>query len=156
MDERKIRKAYHSLWRIEDSFRILKSDLYARPVFLSKPEHIRAHFLICFVALLIVRIIQHKMGENALPAERISRALSSATCKVLKGGIVMLDDVGGMIAFKKAKGKEGKSAYSLSFSKEDQIALDYKAIQDTFGTNFYNVYSRQEEFNKFLNKIAIT
>jgi len=51
-DERKIRQVYGGLWRIEQSFRIMKSDLYARPVFVSKNEHIRAHFLICFVALL--------------------------------------------------------------------------------------------------------
>ena len=50
-DERKIRQAYRGLWRIEQSFRIMKTDLYARPVFVSKNKHIRAHFLICFVAL---------------------------------------------------------------------------------------------------------
>ena len=61
-DEAQIRAAYGGLWQIEQSFRILKSDLYARPVFVRTDEHIRAHFLICFTALLIVRIIQHRMG----------------------------------------------------------------------------------------------
>jgi transposase len=61
-DEGKMRQVYGGLWRIEQSFRVMKSDLYARPVFVSKNEHIRAHFLICFVALLIIRIIQHRMG----------------------------------------------------------------------------------------------
>lgn len=56
-DEQQIRHVYGGLWRIEQSFRIMKSDLYARPVFVSKNEHIRAHFLICFVALLVIRII---------------------------------------------------------------------------------------------------
>ncbi|MCL5982539.1 MAG: hypothetical protein M1571_08550 [Firmicutes bacterium] len=64
-----MRQVYGGLWRIEQSFRVMKSDLYARPVFVSKNEHIRAHFLICFVALLIIRIIQHRMGEKALSAE---------------------------------------------------------------------------------------
>jgi transposase len=154
-DERKIRKVYSGLWRIEQSFRIMKTDLYARPVFVSKNEHIRAHFLICFVALLIIRIIQHRMGEKVLSTERIARALSTATCQVLKGGIIHLDDVGGAIAFKKVRNKKGELVETLAYSDKDEIALDYKAIQVMFGTDFYNVYSKQEVFNKFLKKISL-
>ena len=146
---------YGGLWRIEQSFRLLKSDLYARPVFVRKNEHICAHFLICFVALLIIRIIQHRIGEKALSAERIARALNSATCRVLKGGIIHLDDVGGAIAFQKVRNKKGEIVDTLAFSDEDEIALDYKAIQDLFGTNFYDIYPRQEVFNKFLKKISL-
>jgi transposase len=154
-DERKIRQVYGGLWRIEQSFRIMKTDLYARPVFVSKNEHIRAHFLICFVALLIVRIIQHRMGEKALSTERIARTLSAATCQVLKGGIIHLDDVGGAIAFQKVRNKKGEIVDTLAYSDEDEIALDYKAIQDMFGTDFYNIYSRQEVFNKFLKRLSL-
>lgn len=154
-EERKIRQVYGGLWRIEQSFRIMKTDLYARPVFVNKNEHIRAHFLICFVALLIIRIIQHRMGEKALSAERIARALGVATCQVLKSGIIHLDDVGGAIAFQKIRDKKGKLVDTLAFSDEDEIALDYKAIQNMFGTDFYNIYSRQELFNKFLKKISL-
>lgn len=154
-DERKIRQVYGGLWRIEQSFRMLKTDLYARPVFVSTNEHIRAHFLICFVALLIIRIIQYRMGEKALSAERIARALRAATCRLLKGGIIHLDDVGGVIAFQKVQNKNGEIVETLAYSDEDEISLDYKTIQDLFGTNFYNMYSRQEVFNKFLKKISL-
>ena len=154
-DERKIRQTYSGLWRIEQSFRIMKSDLYARPVFVSTNEHIRAHFLLCFVALLIIRIIQHRMGEKPLSAERIARALSAATCRVFKGGIVHLDDVGGAIAFKKIKDKKGNLVETLAFSDEDEIALDYRLIQQTYGTDCYNIYLRQEVFNKFLKSIVL-
>ncbi len=154
-DERKIRQAYSGLWRIEQSFRIMKTDLYARPVFVSKNEHIRAHFPICFVALLIIRIIQYRMGENVLSAERIARALNAATCQVLKGGIVHLDDVGGVIAFQKTLNKKGKLVDTLAYSDKDEIAIDYKTIQDMFGTDFYNINSRLEVFNKFLKKISL-
>jgi hypothetical protein len=153
--ENQIRRAYHGLWRIEESFRIMKSDLYARPVFVSRNEHIRAHFLICFVALLIVRILQHRMGGNALSAGRIARALNAACCRIPKGGVVQLDDVGGAIAFKKRKDKYGNMVDTLEYSDEDEIALDYKAIQDLFGTDIYNVYYRQEVFNKTLKSITI-
>jgi transposase len=71
-------------------FRILKSDLYAKFVFVSAPKHIRAHFLIYFVALLIIRVIQHKMGTDALSAKRIATALCAATCRVLKGSIPVI------------------------------------------------------------------
>jgi len=154
-DERRIRQVYSGLWRIEQSFKVLKSDLDARPVFVRTNEHIRAHFLICFVALLIVRIIQHHMGEKAISAERIARALGAATCQVLKGGIVHLDDVGGAIAFKKIRDKKGKLVDTLVHTDEDEIALDYELIQDTYGTNCYNIYLRQEAFNKFLKNITL-
>ncbi len=153
--ERKIREAYGGLWRIEQSFRIMKTDLYARPVFVSTNEHIRAHFMICFVALLIIRFVQHYMGEKALSAERIARALGVATCKVQKGGIIQLDDVGGAIAFQKTQNKKGEMVDTLAFSDEDEIALDYKLIQETYGTDCYNIYLRQEVFNKFLKSISL-
>ena len=153
-DERKIRQVYGGLWQIEQSFRIMKSDLYARPVFVRKNDHIRAHFLICFVALLIIRMIQYRMGAKALSAERLARALSAATCRVLKGGIVHLDDVGGAIAFQKVRNKNGDIVDTLVYSDEDEIAMDYKAIQDSYGTDCYNIYFRQEIFNKLLNKIT--
>ena len=155
-DEGKIRHVYGSLWKIEQSFRIMKSDLYARPVFVSKTEHIRAHFLICFVALLIVRIIQHRMGDNAISAERIARALNAATCRVLRGGVIHLDDVGGAVAFKKGLNKKGELVDTLEYSDDDEIALDYKLIQDFFGTDCYNVYLRQEVFNKILKNIVVS
>src|SRR5690554_101669 len=154
-DERKIREVYSGLWKIEQSFRIMKNDFYARPVYVSTNEHIRAHFLICFVALLIIRIIQYHMGEKALSAERIARALSAVICQVLKGGIIHLDDVGGVIAFKKEKNKQGDLIDTLKYSNDDEIALDYKAIQETFGTDIYNIYWRQEKFNKILKKIKL-
>ena len=153
--ERKMRQVYGGLWRIEQSFRIMKTDFDARPVFVRKNEHIRAHFLICFVALLIIRIIQHRMGEKALSVERIARALDAATCQVLKGGIIHLDDVGGAIAFQKVRNNKGEIVDTLAYSDEDEIALDYKSIQDTFGTDFYNIYPRQEVFNKFLKNITV-
>ena len=55
ISKREIYDVYHNLWRIEQSFRILKSSLQARPVYLQKKERIYGHFLVCFTALLILR-----------------------------------------------------------------------------------------------------
>ena len=64
MEDLEIINTYRGLWRIEESFRITKSDLTARPVYLSRPDHIEAHFLICFVALTIVRLMQLGIRER--------------------------------------------------------------------------------------------
>lgn len=52
-------------WEIEESFRILKSEMRTRPVFLQKDERIKAHFLVCFLSLLIYRLIENKIDEAA-------------------------------------------------------------------------------------------
>lgn len=53
---------YRELWRIEESFKITKSELKARPVYVRTPEHIEAHFLVCYIALAILRILQQATG----------------------------------------------------------------------------------------------
>lgn len=55
-------EAYRGLWRIEESFKVTKSDLETRPVYVSRQEHIEAHFLTCYVALCILRVIQVLTG----------------------------------------------------------------------------------------------
>lgn len=55
---------YGGLWKIEESFRIMKSDLSLRPVYVSSKESIEGHFLICFLSLFIVRMIEKFTGEK--------------------------------------------------------------------------------------------
>jgi transposase len=55
---------YRGLWKIEESFKITKSDLEVRPVYLSREDRIRAHFLICFLSLLIARILEQRLGNK--------------------------------------------------------------------------------------------
>jgi transposase len=65
MTDRDIYSIYHNLWRIEESFKIMKSDLDARPVFLQKEETIKGHFLICYLTVLLTRILQFKvLGDD--------------------------------------------------------------------------------------------
>lgn len=86
----KIIEIYRGLWKIEESFKITKSDLEARPVYLSREDRIQAHFLICFIALTISRIIQHKLG-NKFPASRILESLSKVCCSHVKENIYLFD-----------------------------------------------------------------
>lgn len=71
MKDEDIYNTYHNLWRIEESFRIMKSDLDARPVFLQKESTIKGHFLICYLTVLLERLFQFKVLEDACGAPEI-------------------------------------------------------------------------------------
>ena len=71
MDDRDIYDVYHNLWRIEESFKIMKSDLDARPVFLQKESTIKGHFLICYIAVLLERLLQFKVLKNQYSTNEI-------------------------------------------------------------------------------------
>ena len=65
MSDSEVYHTYHNLWRIEESFRIMKSQLDARPVYLQKEDTITGHFLVCYLAVLLTRLLQFKvLGEQ--------------------------------------------------------------------------------------------
>ena len=64
MSDKDVYDAYHNLWRIEESFRIMKSQLDARPVYLQKKDTIIGHFLICYLAVLLTRLLQFKLLKS--------------------------------------------------------------------------------------------
>jgi len=78
-DDDKIIDIYRGLWRIEDSFRVTKSELETRPVYLSREERINAHFLICFIALVVIRLIQKRTGYKHNP-EKLIEAMNNISC----------------------------------------------------------------------------
>ena len=71
MSDQEIYDTYHNLWRIEESFKIMKSDLDARPVYVQKESSIKGHFLICYLAVLLERIFQFKILENKYPTTEV-------------------------------------------------------------------------------------
>jgi transposase len=71
MDDKDMYETYHHLWRIEESFKIMKSDLDARPVFLQKEDTIKGHFLICYLVVLLERILQFKILDNKYSTSEI-------------------------------------------------------------------------------------
>lgn len=71
MDASKIYTAYHNLWRIEESFRMMKSQLDARPVYLQKQDTITGHFLICYLAVLLTRLLQIHVLRDQYGTEEI-------------------------------------------------------------------------------------
>lgn len=71
MKSSEVYETYHNLWRIEESFRIMKSQLDARPIYLQKKETITGHFLICYLAVLLTRLFQIHTLKNNYGTEEI-------------------------------------------------------------------------------------
>lgn len=79
MDDRELRKIYRGLARIEDTFKVSKSELEARPVYVWTNEHIRAHFATCFTALVLIRLLESKLG-NEYPVGQLLESLRNYKC----------------------------------------------------------------------------
>ena len=90
MDDREVIDAYRGLWRIEESFRVMKGDLDARPVYCSTESHIRAHFLVCYIALLAMRLMQLDTGRK-YSAAQISEALAGVTGHLVDRNLYLFD-----------------------------------------------------------------
>jgi len=66
-----IYNTYHNLWRIEESFKMMKSYLDARPVYLQKTASIHGHFLVCYLSVLLIRLLQFKVLKNKYCTEKL-------------------------------------------------------------------------------------
>ena len=106
LSEKEIINTYHGLSRIEDQFRTMKGSLDTRPIFVRRPEHIKAHLLICMIALTVVRIIQNKIvsfqnknkskkhnWELGLNSDKIQSALNKWTISYLNNGYYRFNDI---------------------------------------------------------------
>lgn len=116
-------------YKIEDCFRIMKTNFDARPVFLRKPERIRAHFLICYTALLIYRLMECKLDDN------LTHVTTSNLIKTLRNmNVVNMDDM------------YYKSIYSGS------QALD--ALERCFELQLNRKYYKPSDLNKIVKKYS--
>jgi len=112
---------YRGLWRIEESFKITKSELEARPVYMSREDHIEAHFLTCFISLAIARVLQHRT-KNKYSVGRILESLKKASCAPVE-----------------------ENYYTFKFY--DEVLED---IGTAFGIDFSNKYMRLGEIKNIL------
>ena len=79
MNDFEMREVYKGLARIEDTFKISKTDFSSRPVFVSTNEHIDAHFATCFTSLVLIRLLQTKLG-NKYPVNKMLNSLRKYNC----------------------------------------------------------------------------
>lgn len=89
MSDEELRDVYRGLSRIEETFKISKSDFDSQPVFVRTNDHIDAHFTICFTALVLIRLIQSKL-DNKYPIGQILESLRKYCCVPLNANIYQL------------------------------------------------------------------
>lgn len=121
MKSEEIYKVYHRLWRIEETFRTLKSELDARPVYLQRRESIYGHFLICYLAVFALRVLQIKEFKDEIHTNEIISFVRSL--RVLKNG----------------------DSY-INLGSKDKI----KRINDRLGLNLTNYFLTDKTIKKLL------
>ena len=90
MSDQQIIDTYRGLWEIEETFKVTKGTLEARPVYVSREERIGAHFLTCFIALVIIRLIQKKTKRQYSPA-KIIECLNRIACSNEQDNLYLFD-----------------------------------------------------------------
>ena len=109
-------KKYRGLWKIEESFKVVKSDLEGRPVYVRKNDSIEGHFLICYIALVISRILEYNL-EHKYSIRKIQTALTNMMVSDKKQGI-----------FEIANKSEVYKEIEKSFEVEKLLDYDYANI----------------------------
>ena len=123
---------HHGLWKIEESFRIMKSGLRSRPCFVWTPEHIKGHFVICYLALVLQRLLEKKLKERGITgsSQAIQDSLNKANVMELR-----------------IKGQ-------IFYAKEKTPKL-YDEIADTLGIAPLRTYSTKTDLQKhFRHRIS--
>ena len=90
MSDGEIIDAYRGLWEIEETFKVAKGTIEAWPVYVSREDRISAHFLICFIALVIIRLIGKKTNRK-YPVEKIVSCLNAISCSNEQDNLYLFD-----------------------------------------------------------------
>ncbi len=121
-----IYKTYHNLWRIEESFRLLKTYLEARPVFLSDKHTIYGHFLICYFSLTLIRLLELKVFDDELSVCQIFDFIRNYT--------LTMDQVGNFINNSTRSNGLDKIKEKLGLTKLDSLYLSKRDVELLFET----------------------
>ena len=111
---------YRGLWRIEETFKVTKSELEARPVYVSRQDHIESHFLICYIALVLSRVLQHKLDKK-YSVGKILESLSNCTCSNIQENYYMLNYYDNVL-------KDIGQVIGVDFAQKNMILQDIKKI----------------------------
>lgn len=111
---------YRGLWRIEETFKVTKSELDARPVYVSRKEHIETHFLTCYIALVISRVLQHKLDKK-YSVGKILESLSKCNCSNIQENYYLFDYYDIVL-------KDIGTVTNIDFSLKNRALQDIKKI----------------------------
>lgn len=111
---------YRGLWRIEETFKVTKSELDDRPVFVSTKEHIEAHFLTCYLALVLSRVLQHKLDKK-YSVGKILESLGKCNCSNYHENYYLFDYYDSVL-------KDIGNILNINFSLKNRTLQDIKKI----------------------------
>lgn len=120
MNPLQIYNTYHGLWKIEESFRITKSYLDARPVYMQKKETIYGHFLICYLSLFLLRVLEIKVFKNKINSYDLIRFMRDLRV-VSRGDGTYINISRDQAANEKIKQVTGLSNLDALFLSEEEI-----------------------------------
>ena len=120
LTDKEIRDIYKGLWKIEESFKITKSGLETRPIYVWTKEHIEAHFLTCFISLVILRLIEHKTNRK-YSTSSIINSLKKYTSNNLEHDIYLQNFTSDII-------KDLSSIYNIDLSRKYLTLSEIKKI----------------------------
>lgn len=126
MTDEEMLEAYKELAKIEDCFRVTKTELESRPVYVWTENHIQAHFLTCFIALIHLRLLQHQINWKMSP-RRIANALNSAKATRLQDNYYRLQESPDMQLLNRLLGME----WNKGFVKFEELKNYAKAPYTT-------------------------
>ena len=115
-----IRNIYRGLAKIENTFKVTKSNLESRPVYVWTPEHIEAHFLTCFVSLVIIRLLENEL-KNKYSTKQIIEALKNFTSSHIEHDIYKQNNFSEII-------KQFSNIYSLNLEKKYRTLSEIRKI----------------------------
>jgi transposase len=90
MSDNEVIDTYRGLWEIEETFKITKGTLESRPVYVSLKDRIEAHFLSCFIALVIIRLLQKQTGRR-FSCDKIVECLNNISCSHEQENLYLFD-----------------------------------------------------------------
>jgi len=124
MDDLKLRNVYKGLWEIEETFKITKSGaLQARPAYVWTKEHIEAHFLTCFIALIFLRLLEKRLGKK-YSIDELTTGLRKFECVYME---------------------------QATYKTVDANSAVIKELGSIFKKNYQYVYLRYPKIKKLLN-----
>lgn len=120
LTDKEMHDIYKGLWKIEESFKIIKSEFKTRPIFVNLENHINGHFLVCFVTLVIMRVLEHLI-DHKHSVKEIRNTLIKYSCSHLEKNYYLFD-------FRNEVMKTFEDKFNEDFSKKLMTLTEIKKI----------------------------
>ena len=120
LSDMEIRKIYRGLSKIEESFKVTKTGIESRPVYVSTAEHIESHFLTCFIALVIIRLIEKKL-DNKYSFNKIIDSIRNYTSNKVEHDVYIQNYTDNVI-------KDFEKAFNIDLSRKYLTLKEIKKI----------------------------